>query len=55
VTKEQLVEKIKALLNTDADLEFLMVLEKKELETLIACIRDRVGYGRSFKRSSILG
>jgi len=43
MTKDQLVAKIKELLKTDADLEFLLELKKKEIETLIACIRDRVG------------
>jgi len=43
MTKDQLVAKIKELLKTDADMEFLLDLKKKEIETLIACIRDRVG------------
>jgi len=43
MTKDQLVAKIKELLKTDADLEFLLELKKKEIETLTACIRDRVG------------
>lgn len=43
MTKEQLVEKIKELLKTDADLNFLLGLKKEDLETLTACIRDRVG------------
>ena len=43
MSKEKLVAKIKELLKTDADLDFLLVLEKEEIETLIACIRDRVG------------
>ena len=42
MTKEELVQKIQALLNTDYDLNFLLELQKKENETLIACIRDRV-------------
>jgi len=45
MTKEQIIAKIKDLLNTDADLGFLLDLKKKDIETLIACIRDRVGYG----------
>ena len=40
--KEKLVEKIKELLRTDRDLSFLLQLEKKEIEKLLACIRDRV-------------
>ena len=43
ITNENLVEIIKGLLAADADLGFLLQLEKAELETLVACIRDRVG------------
>ncbi len=43
VTNEKLVEIIKGLLAADSDLDFLLRLEKAELETLVACIRDRVG------------
>jgi len=42
MTKEKLVEKIKELLKTDRDLSFLLGLKRKEIETLVACIRDRV-------------
>ncbi len=42
MTKEKLVEKIKELLRTDRDLSFLLQLKKKEIEKLLACIRDRV-------------
>ena len=42
MTREQLVKKIKELLNTDADLYFLLGLQKEELERLVACIRDSV-------------
>jgi hypothetical protein len=42
MTKEKLVEKIKELLKTDIDLDFLLILEEQELERLVACIRDRV-------------
>ena len=42
MTKEKLVEKIKELLKTDMDLRFLLELKKEEIETLVACIRDRV-------------
>jgi len=41
--KEKLIEIIKDLLSADADLDFLMLLDNAELETLVACIRDRVG------------
>ena len=42
MTKEKLVEIIKNLLKTDFDLDFLIQLKKPELETLVACIRERV-------------
>ncbi len=42
MTKEKLVEKIRELLKTDNDLDFLLILRKEELERLVACIRDRV-------------
>jgi hypothetical protein len=42
MTKEKLVEKIKELLKTDNDLNFLLELKKEHLERLIACIRNRV-------------
>lgn len=42
MTKEELVVKIKELLETDIDLNFLLPLKKDELETLVACVRDRV-------------
>jgi len=45
MTKEKLVEKIKELLKTDIELDFLLELKKEELERLVACIRDRVGQG----------
>ena len=43
MTKEELVEKIKELLKTDNNLKFLLNLKKKQIETLVASIRDRVG------------
>ncbi len=42
MTKEKLVQKIRELLKTDNDLGFLLRLKKEEIETFIACIRDRV-------------
>ncbi len=42
ITKEKLVEILRGLLETDADLGFLMRLKKTEIETLVACIRNRV-------------
>jgi len=43
MTKEKLVAKIQTLLETDADLSFLVELKEAELERLAACIRDRLG------------
>ena len=43
MTKEKLIEIICGLLRTDADLGFLNKLNGSELETLVACIRDRIG------------
>ncbi len=42
MTKEELIKKIGEILKTDLDLNFLAILKEEELETLIACIRDRV-------------
>ena len=42
MAKEKLVEKVKGLLKTDGDLDFLSELKKEKLERLVACIRDRV-------------
>jgi hypothetical protein len=42
MTNDELVKKTEELLNTDADLDFLMVLKRKDLEKLVACIRGRV-------------
>jgi hypothetical protein len=42
MTNQELVKKIKELLNTDADLDFLLTLKMKDLEKLVACIRARL-------------
>ncbi|MBL7204508.1 MAG: hypothetical protein ISS63_09260 [Desulfobacteraceae bacterium] len=42
MTKEELIKKIGEILKTGFDLNFLAILKEEELETLIACIRDRV-------------
>lgn len=42
MTKEKLVEKIKEILKTDMELQFLLDLKTEEIETLVACIRDRI-------------
>jgi len=42
MTKDKLIEILKKLLKTDAELGFLSQLKQAELELLIACVRDRV-------------
>ncbi len=42
MTKDKLVEKIREILKTDNNLDFLLELKKEEIERLVACIRDRV-------------
>ena len=42
MTKEKLIEIIQNILKTDIDLGFLLQLRQKELEILVACIRERV-------------
>jgi hypothetical protein len=42
MTNEELVKKATELLETHADLAFLLVLKKKDLEKLVASIRGRV-------------
>ena len=40
--KEKLIEIIQGILDSDIDLSFLLKLKQKELETLVACVRERV-------------
>ena len=42
MTKEQLIEIIQRILNTDIDLSFLLQLKEDELEKLVAAIRERI-------------
>ncbi len=42
MNKQELMEILKRILNTDADLSFLLQIKKSELELLIACIRARI-------------
>jgi hypothetical protein len=42
MNKDKLVEIIRDLLKTDHELSFLKELKKEDLETLVACIRDRI-------------
>ena len=51
MTNEELVKKVEELLNMDADLDFLIVLKRKDLEKLVACIRGRVDQVGDEKRN----
>jgi hypothetical protein len=42
MTNDELVKKVKELLDTDSDLDFLLGLKKKDLENPVACIRGRL-------------
>ena len=42
MTKEEFIEILRKLLETDSDLDFLRKLEENEIQTLIACVRSRV-------------
>jgi len=47
MNKEKLIEIVRGILHTDIELNFLLQLKKEELETLVACIRERVDQDRS--------
>lgn len=40
--KEKLIEILRSILKVDIDLSFLMHLEKSDIETLVACVRQRI-------------
>jgi hypothetical protein len=42
IAKDKLIKILQGILKTDSDLSFLLQLKKAELETLVACIRDRI-------------
>ena len=44
--KQELIEILKKLLETDTDMEFLRQLNDEDLQTLVACVRGRVDQGR---------
>jgi len=52
MTKEDLVDLLKKILNTETELDFLFALEQRELETLIACIRNRIEQEKGKANSS---
>ena len=55
MTKEQLIEITRKLLETDSDLDFLSKLSKSELETLDSTIGNPVeNFGESCSRLIIL-
>jgi len=43
MNKKQLIETLQRILSTDIDLSFLLQLKENDLESLLACVRDRVG------------
>ncbi len=43
--KAELIRIIQKVLETDTTLDFLGKLEEKEIETLVACVRDKVDQG----------
>ena len=45
MSKQQLIDILKKLLDTDTDLNFLLCLREHELQTLVACVRSRVDEG----------
>ena len=46
MTKEKLIEIMQGILKTDVDLSFLLQLKEREIEMLVACIRERVDQAR---------
>ena len=40
--KDDLIDLLKKILRTEVDMDFLADLEQRELESLIAVIRDRI-------------
>lgn len=40
--KQKLIEILQGILRTDVDLNFLIQLKVKEIETLVACVRERI-------------
>lgn len=42
MTKQELIQILEKLLETDVNLDFLQKLDDQEIQTLIACVRSRV-------------
>ncbi|RLF57334.1 MAG: hypothetical protein DRN37_06615 [Thermoplasmata archaeon] len=43
--KQELIQILQKLLETDTDLSFLKQLKEDELQTLVACVRSRLDEG----------
>ena len=43
--KDELINILQKVLETDVTLDFLKKLEEKEIETLVACVRSKVDQG----------
>ena len=52
MTKEELIDLLGKILNTAVNLDFLSDLGQRDLETLIACIRDRIEQEKRVANSS---
>jgi hypothetical protein len=52
IRKETLLQIIKKLLRSDLDLTFLLKFEQREIEQLVAAIRERIDEGRRSARQS---
>ena len=50
--KQDLVDLLRKIFKIDASIDFPSKLEPEELETLIACIRDRIEQGEGGPHSS---
>ena len=46
ISKEKLLEIVRKLLRSDLDLTFFMKLEQREMEQLVAAIRERIDGNR---------
>jgi len=49
--KGRLVQLVRRILESDTDMNFLLKLEPRELETLVACIRGRLELENKFFRA----
>ncbi len=42
MTKQELIDILRKLFETDLDLDFLLKLDQEDLQTLVACVRSRL-------------